>query len=208
MKITARPSAASAALKDSCMSCWLPADVEAVARRQLHRLDDLLHVACRRRPTAGLRRSRRCAMRRCRSWRLMICGLSVSTNSATWRSGTMRGLPSGRARCSRRTGRRGRRRCCAAVLRQLHVDLVVLAVGAEPVADRVAGDQRAQRRADLLHREPEVARELVVEPHGDRRVRAPSRCSPGRRCPGSSRPSPASSLRSARRARPCRDRAG
>ena len=49
------------------------------------------------------------------------------------------------------------------VLRQLHVDFVVLTVGAEPVADRIAGEQRAQRRADLLDGHAKIGGGIVVQ---------------------------------------------
>ncbi len=101
----------------------------------------------------------------------MICGLVVSTSSATCRSGTIRICAVRAALVGGQVEVAEVRREPAAVLRQLHVHLVVLAVGAEPVADRVAGEQRPDRRADLLHGDAEVGCGVVVETNRQRRIR-------------------------------------
>jgi hypothetical protein len=49
-------------------------------------------------------------------------------------------------------------------LGQLDIHFVVLPIGCEPAADDVAGDEWAHGRSDLLDREAQVARELVVHP--------------------------------------------
>ena len=108
------------------------------------------------------------ATRRCSSCRLMICGDVVSTISATCRSGTIRASPSGPFLVVLRYRLLKSRGEPAAVLRQLHVHLVILAVRPEPVAHRVAGEQRPDRRPHLLHRDPDVGRGIVVEPDRQR----------------------------------------
>ena len=85
-------------------------------------------------------------------------------------------LPVGPAPVRRQVQVREIRRELAAILRQLDVDLVVLAIGPQPVADRVAGEQRPDRRADLLDRDAEIGGCRVVEPDRQRRIGRLVRC--------------------------------
>ena len=55
---------------------------------------------------------------------------------------------------------------------QLHIDVVVLAIRRQPAPDLVARHEWAQRRADLLHGQPQVAGQFIVDLDDGGRVRA------------------------------------
>ncbi len=175
MKMTARPSAANSAAGRFLRVFLLPGDDEAIAGRQRHRLGDLLHVLIDVTGRAAL------GVGVERNAPLQILPLDDLRARALDDLGDL--AQRHHAQLAVRSALVGRQveiadigRELAAFPGQLHVDLVILPVGSEPVAHRLAGQQRAHRRAHLLHRDAEVGGDVVVEPDRQRGIGGLLRC--------------------------------